>query len=96
MAVETPDLFYGVGAVFMGIGYILSMIASFAESKQWGWFCVSLPPMNLIFAYIYRCVDRKPFFFYAVGLSLWIITYLVTLATPEAHAAPWHGTELTS
>jgi hypothetical protein len=96
MAVETPDLFYWVGAAFMGIGYALSMFASFAESKQWGWFCVAIPPMNLIFAYIYMPVDRKPFFFYSVGISLWIITYLASLAFSTAYAAPWHGTELTS
>ena len=92
MVAETADIFYWASYAFMGIGYGLAVIDAFGLTAAMGWWSI-LPPLNLLFAYMYRCIDRKPFFFYTAGISLWVITYLINLASP-VHAAPWHGTEL--
>jgi len=93
MDLLATDIFYWAAYAFMGIGYLLAVIDAFGVAVTMGWWSL-LPPLNLLFAYIYRCLDRKPFFFYAAGIVLWIITYLIDLVTPTANAAPWHGFEL--
>ena len=94
MYLEPHELCLWVGFAFVGIGYALAAFKAFEENTMWGWWVVIFPPLNMWYAYVMLIVDRKAFFAYAAGISLWVIGYLVYLASGTAHAAPWHGFEL--
>ena len=88
------DFMLWSGFAFFMLGYAFTAFRAFDENPIWGWWIIAFPPLNFWYAYIIMVVDRKPVFMYGAALSLWAIAYLVYLAAPVVHAAPWHGFEL--
>lgn len=65
-----------VGVLIFIIGGILLLIESFKESIIWGFACLIVTPVVLVFTFVHWDVAKKPFFIQLTGLGILFISAL--------------------
>jgi len=59
-----------IGLVIILVGGIMFLIEAFKENILWGFGCLILSPVSLVFLFMHWDVSKKPFFIQLAGLGI--------------------------